>query len=71
MERERREWEGSTRLASPQRPWARVEQDPGSAARTRAQVGTPLPLSPPRSQVTVAKPSGDLRFVVVVTSRPS
>jgi len=50
VERERREWEGSTRLASPQRPWARVEQDPGSAARTRAQVGTPLPLSPPAVQ---------------------
>ena len=35
-ERERREWEGNTRRVSPQRPWARVEQDLGSAARTRA-----------------------------------
>ena len=46
---ERREREGNTRQVSPQRPWARAEQDPGSAARTRAQVGIPLPLSPPRT----------------------
>jgi len=49
-ERGRREWEGNTRRASPQRPWARADEDPGTAARTRAQVGIPLPLSPPRTK---------------------
>ena len=61
-ERERREWEGSTRQASPQRPWALVEQDPGFRREDPSAVGTPLPLSPPAVHVTVAKPSGDLRF---------